>query len=664
MGSEFAQEAEWADGRSLDWWLLDQPAHYGVHALVKDLNRVYRRARRCGRWTTSPAGFEWIDANDAAGNTFSFLRFGEPDDDGAVPVVASITNFGGTPAPPVPRRPAARRRWNEILDTDAEAYGGSGVGNLGSVVGRGGAVARPALLGAGDPAGHSAAVWLEPAEPRRPRPSPRRSARSCPARVSVGSRLTRADQRARARPARTGSGTVATRPPGPSGPRRRRPPPAAPPAVRGTPAATGSSGGSSVSEGAAVVRGRRRHVVSEAPVGDTAAGVLPRPCHRARTRPRPDRSAPAPPQAARPRRSDHERPPRRHRRPSPPTWSTSPTWSPRTTPGEPDPDDLDQRVAFGTSGHRGSSLRHRVQRGAHPGDHPGDLRLPQAGRATTARCSSAATPTACPSRPGPPRSRCSPPTTSRCWSTTATATRPTPAVSHAILRANRGKRDDGPGLADGIVVTPSHNPPSDGGFKYNPPHGGPADTDATSVDRRRAPTPTSRPASTACGGCPFARARAAAASLRLPGHLRRRPAERRRPRPRSGGRRAHRRRPARRRERRLLGRDRRAARPRPDRGQPARRPDLAVHDAGLGRQDPDGLLVAVGDGLADRPQGRVRHRHRQRRRRRPARHRHPRRRADEPQPLPRRRDPATSTAAPGPSGRRRPRSARRWCPPR
>lgn len=62
---------------------------------------------------------------------------------------------------------------------------------------------------------------------------------------------------------------------------------------------------------------------------------------------------------------------------------------------------------------------------------------------------------------------------------------PTPAVSHAILRANKGKIggvNDLPankGLADGIVVTPSHNPPSDGGFKYNPPHGGPADTDAT-----------------------------------------------------------------------------------------------------------------------------------------------------------------------------------------
>ena len=63
---------------------------------------------------------------------------------------------------------------------------------------------------------------------------------------------------------------------------------------------------------------------------------------------------------------------------------------------------------------------------------------------------------------------------------------PTPAVSHAILRANRGKDSAASGLADGIVVTPSHNPPSDGGFKYNPPSGGPADTDATSTIAKRA----------------------------------------------------------------------------------------------------------------------------------------------------------------------------------
>jgi len=56
---------------------------------------------------------------------------------------------------------------------------------------------------------------------------------------------------------------------------------------------------------------------------------------------------------------------------------------------------------------------------------------------------------------------------------------PTPAISHAILTYNKGRAVDDPGRADGIVVTPSHNPPRDGGFKYNPPHGGPADTDAT-----------------------------------------------------------------------------------------------------------------------------------------------------------------------------------------
>src|SRR6185369_12416656 len=59
---------------------------------------------------------------------------------------------------------------------------------------------------------------------------------------------------------------------------------------------------------------------------------------------------------------------------------------------------------------------------------------------------------------------------------------PTPAVSHAILRLHRGAGAD----ADGIVVTPSHNPPRDGGIKYNPPHGGPADTDVTKWIQDRA----------------------------------------------------------------------------------------------------------------------------------------------------------------------------------
>ena len=60
---------------------------------------------------------------------------------------------------------------------------------------------------------------------------------------------------------------------------------------------------------------------------------------------------------------------------------------------------------------------------------------------------------------------------------------PTPVISHAILRYNRGRTSR---LADGIVITPSHNPPEDGGFKYNPPNGGPADTDVTSWIEQRA----------------------------------------------------------------------------------------------------------------------------------------------------------------------------------
>jgi phosphoglucomutase len=87
---------------------------------------------------------------------------------------------------------------------------------------------------------------------------------------------------------------------------------------------------------------------------------------------------------------------------------------------------------------------------------------------------------------------------------------PTPAVSHAILRHNAGRADDDPGRADGIVVTPSHNPPADGGFKYNPPHGGPADSDATGWIARRANEILREGDGRAAGvdRVPFARARA------------------------------------------------------------------------------------------------------------------------------------------------------------
>ena len=146
-----------------------------------------------------------------------------------------------------------------------------------------------------------------------------------------------------------------------------------------------------------------------------------------------------------------------------------------------------------------------------------------------------------------------------------------------------------------------------------------------------APTRSSRPG---WRSVPRVRARARARrrhhpQARLPVRRTSRPGQRHRRRRDPRGGRAHRRGPAGRRVRRVLGRDRRALRARPDRGEPDGRPALGVHDARLGRQDPDGLLVAVRDGVAGQPHGRrpgaVRHRDGQRRRLRPARHRHARR---------------------------------------
>jgi phosphoglucomutase len=142
----------------------------------------------------------------------------------------------------------------------------------------------------------------------------------------------------------------------------------------------------------------------------------------------------------------------------------------------PDPGDAGERVAFGTSGHRGSSLKTTFN-----DDH--------IAATSQAICEyRAAQGTEGPLFIGRDTHALSEP----AWITAIEvfqangvhvladgdeAFTPTPAVSHAILTHNRARVS---GLADGVVVTPSHNPPSDGGFKYNPPNGGPADTDATS----------------------------------------------------------------------------------------------------------------------------------------------------------------------------------------
>ncbi|ORV18114.1 phosphoglucomutase (alpha-D-glucose-1,6-bisphosphate-dependent) [Mycobacterium celatum] len=149
---------------------------------------------------------------------------------------------------------------------------------------------------------------------------------------------------------------------------------------------------------------------------------------------------------------------------------------------EPDPDDVAQQVAFGTSGHRGSALD-----GAFNEAHI--LAITQA--IVEYR---AAAGTTGPLFIGRDTHALSEPAWVSALEVLAAndvvamidaADRytPTPAISHAILNYNRGRAD---GLADGIVVTPSHNPPRDGGFKYNPPHGGPADTDVTTAIANRA----------------------------------------------------------------------------------------------------------------------------------------------------------------------------------
>jgi 1,4-alpha-glucan branching enzyme len=129
MGGEFGQRREWTHEGGLEWWVSTLPEHAGVQRWVRDLNAVLRAEPALYQLDFDQAGFEWIDAGDAAASVLSFLR--KPKS-GAAPLLA-VCNF----------TPVVRHNysvgvpqgglWRELLNSDADAYGGSGVGNFGAV---------------------------------------------------------------------------------------------------------------------------------------------------------------------------------------------------------------------------------------------------------------------------------------------------------------------------------------------------------------------------------------------------------------------------------------------------------------------------------------------------------------------------------------------------
>ena len=148
MGAEMGQESEWAEARELDWWLLDHPEHRGVQSLVRDLNRVYADTPAAWSRDNDPGTFQWIDANDAGHNVFSFIRRGGTGPELATPDLATpelatpelatpelvcVANFAAVPHEGYRLGLPQAGVWDEVLNTDAESYTGSGVGNMGSV---------------------------------------------------------------------------------------------------------------------------------------------------------------------------------------------------------------------------------------------------------------------------------------------------------------------------------------------------------------------------------------------------------------------------------------------------------------------------------------------------------------------------------------------------
>jgi len=129
MGGEFGQWWEWNHDSSLDWHLLTFPPHSSLQRWVEDLNRLYRSESVLHGLEFDPAGFEWVDCSDFERSVISFIRRGRSTGD----IILVVCNF--TPTPRFNYRVGAPRGgfWREVLNSDAQQYGGGGHGNLGGV---------------------------------------------------------------------------------------------------------------------------------------------------------------------------------------------------------------------------------------------------------------------------------------------------------------------------------------------------------------------------------------------------------------------------------------------------------------------------------------------------------------------------------------------------
>ncbi|WP_346924922.1 1,4-alpha-glucan branching enzyme [uncultured Arthrobacter sp.] len=128
MGTEFGQEAEWSEQHGLDWWLAEIPAHRGMQLLTKDLNELYSSTPALYEQDNDPAGFQWINGGDSDRNVLTFIR----RDAAGNPLVCAF-NFSGGPHTDFRLGVPTVGEWREVLNTDADTYGGSGVLNGGTL---------------------------------------------------------------------------------------------------------------------------------------------------------------------------------------------------------------------------------------------------------------------------------------------------------------------------------------------------------------------------------------------------------------------------------------------------------------------------------------------------------------------------------------------------